>query len=363
MAEIVARNYHEDGVYLGLAAQAYLEDDALGSDALKLTAHSPPQWWWRSRHNLIEPPAPRKTEAYFRLGTAVHVCLLEGLDVYDAVYGLLPGKAEYPDALVTVDDLKEACRPRGIKLSGSKDDLILALQRANPDIQILDVIQAQWRRESGMREVTPAEDRRIRLLHKMAMSSPESFALPGGEVTTLRQAFTGGLSEVSVFWTDENGIRQRARFDKLKPRVTLDLKTFSSWNETHDFDTGLLKEAKHRGYPLQTAHYDEGRIQLRRLVAEGRVFGGTDEEREMLAEIAASDVWGWLWAFAVTVGVPLMKGVRYDLGGIFHGEWKQKRENALARHLYYREFFGGYESMWFDPVAIKEPDDDEWMRA
>lgn len=355
--------YHEDGVYLGLAPEPYQADDALGSDALKTVAHSPPQWWWKSEHNKIEPPAPAQKQAHFRLGTAVHVCLLEGIDVYDACYGLLPTKEQYPEALVTVDDLKDECRDRRMTVSGSKEELSKRLLQANPDIQILDVIQAQWRRDSGLREVTPAEDRRIRLLHKMAMTSPETHVLPGGEVTTLRQAFIGGLSEVSVFWTDVNGIRQRARFDKLKPRVTLDLKTFSSWNESHDFETGLLREAKHRGYPLQTAHYDEGRVQLRRLVDEGKVFGGTAEERKMLSEVADSDVWAWLWVFAITVGVPLMKGVRYDLAGVTHGEWKQKRENALARFLFYREFFGGFEQMWFDPVAIMEPDDDDWGMA
>lgn len=355
---------HEDGVYLGLAAEAYLKDFALGSDSLKRVAHSPPKWWWRTPFNLIEPPPAEAIDAkHFRLGTAVHVALLEGIDVYDACYGTIPGLEEYPDALVTNDHLKEACRARGLPVGGDKDALTDRLLLANPDIEILHVIQRRWRADSGVREVTAQEDRRIRLLHRMAMAAPESFALPGGEVVTLRQAFTGGLSEVSVFWTDENGIRQRARFDKLKPRVTLDLKTFSSWDETKDFDVGLLREAKQRGYLLQTAHYDEGRHQLRRLVAEGKVFGGTDEQRGILKQIAESEVWGWMWVYAITVGVPLMTGIRYDLGGLTHASWAQKRDDALARFLFYREFFGGFEQMWFDPVAIKEPDDDAWSMA
>jgi hypothetical protein len=355
---------HEPGVYIGLSAEAYQRDAAIGSTALKTIAHSCPRWWWSSVHNQIDPPPPPKTDpTWARLGTALHVCLLEGIDVFSECYGTIPSAADHPNALVTVDHLKAALRGVGLGVGGDKNELIRRLLEYDSTAEILDVIQATWRRESGKREITAAEDRRIRLLHRMAMAAPESFALPGGEVTTLRQAFTGGLSELSVFWVDENGIEQRCRFDKLKPRVSLDLKSFSSWNETHDFDKGLLREAKFRGYPLQTAHYDEGRHQLRRLVAEGKVFGGTDEQRAMLDEIAASDVWGWIWVYAVTTGAPLMKGVRYDLGGLTAGEWKRKREDALAQFVFYREYFGGFERFWFDPVAILEPDDDDWATA
>jgi hypothetical protein len=58
-----------------------------------------------------------------------------------------------------------------------------------------------------------------------------------------------------------------------------------------------------------------------------------------------------------------MKGVRYDLGGLTAGEWKRKREDALAQFVFYREYFGGFERFWFDPVAILEPDDDDWATA
>jgi hypothetical protein len=366
MSQLVARGIveHEEGVWIGLSNDSYQPDIAIGSGGLKTIHHSPPKWWWNSPYNQIEPPAAKKADpAWARLGVALHVCLLEGMDVYDACYGLLPTLEQYPDALVNNDQLKEKCRDLGQPVGGDKEALIARIHNVNPDIPILQVIQNQWRADAGVREISPADDRRIRLLHRMAMASADSFELPGGEVTTLRQALTGGLSEVSVFWVDENGIRQRARFDKLKPRVTVDLKSFSSWSEDHDFDIGLLREAKQRMYPLQTVHYDEGRRQLRRLVMEGKVFGGTDEQRAMLDEIAASDVWGWMWVYAVTTGAPLMKGVRFDLGSLVAEEWRRKRENALSRFIFYRDFFGGYDRMWFDPVGIIEPDDDAWLTA
>lgn len=363
MAQLVE---HPDGCYLGMPHARYLEDWALGYSALKTVNHSPVQWWWKSDFNTIEPPAERTDEekAHFRLGGAAHVANLEGIDVYEATHGIMPGKEEYPDALVSKDDLIEAAKAYRIPYSGlKKEELGKRLVANRPGIQILDFIQEEWKLD-GLRMVTAAEDRRIRLIQKMIMRSPNEFKLPGGEVTTLAGAFTGGLSEVSVFWTDEDGIRQRARFDKLKPRVTVDFKTFASWREDIDFDRGLLREIKQRGYVMQVAHYEEARRQLIKFVKAGQVFGGNDAERAVLKTIAASEVWGFMFVFAVTQGAPMVKGIRFPLGGTTHGEWIQKRTDALARFVHYRSFFGLEPGqMWFDPVAIESPDDDAFAVA
>lgn len=355
---------HADGVYLGQRASDYLADWGLGSGALKTLLQEPAEWWWDSPFNTIAPRVVVKggpdEASHFRLGTALHVAFLEGLDVYEAVYGVPPTKRDFPDALDTVDELKGACRDRGLGVGGAKDDLIARLVSAGAPVTILQEELRAWAR-LGKTPITAREHALIMLLYGQAMANPNELHTVGDDAVRLSDAFDGGLSEVSVFWTDENGIRHRARFDKLHPNSTIDLKTFANWQKAN-FGKALLVETVRRGYIIQAAHYEEGRRQLRRLVAEGKVFGGTPAQLEVLNEIAASERWAWIWVFAKTMGAPLVKGVRLDLGGLRFGEAVQEREAALANFIAYRTFFGLEPGkMWFDPAdSIWEPTDEDF---
>lgn len=365
MAEIVE---HEDGVFLNMPMDRYQRDTALGSGGIKQCANNPVKWWWKSAFNTIDPQQV-ETEAgergHYRLGTAVHVATLDGkdasLDVYEAAYGVVPSTTTHPKALVTDAHVKAELAKMHLRpVPGEKARRVEQLMAADPEAQVLDVLVEEFHR-SGRSWVTASEDARVRLLHGMITMSPEKVPLVEGEAITLRDVFRGGLSEVSVFWTDENDIRQRGRLDYAKPRVTVDLKTFADWRDDLDFGPGLLREAWFRGYVTQWAHYDEARRQLRRLVAEGKVFGGTPEQRALLEEIAASDVWAWLWVFCITDGAPIVKGVRPDPGGIHYAKGVRQRETALTNFLYYRELFGLEPGqMWFDPVAIWTPEESDW---
>ncbi|MBU0801424.1 MAG: PD-(D/E)XK nuclease-like domain-containing protein [Alphaproteobacteria bacterium] len=351
---------HAEGIYIGQRFEDYRADWALGSGSIKTLVTSPPEWWWDSPFNTLRRPDSTDTEkAHFRLGTATHVALLEGMDVFEAVYGVAPSKKDFPNHLDTNDELKEACREFGLPVSGKKDDLIERLLARNPKIRILKVEIDAWEAQ-GKIALTDIEWGKIMRLHRIAMRAPGQLATTGGEFTTMREAFTGGLSEVSVFWVDEDGIRQRARFDKIHPNATVDLKTFANWTKG-DFRKALLREVVVRGYTIQAAHYDEARRQLRRLFAEGKVFGGTPEEIEILKEIAAADEWAWIWVFAKTAGAPLVQGVLFDRAGSNYTYAAQQRATGLANFAHHREFFGlEPDVMWFDPEAVWAPGDEDF---
>ena len=360
---------HPLGVHIGLSNAGYQADWAIGSSGLKILAHDALAWWWSSPFNRIEPSEADAEEAkHFRMGSATHVALLEGmdgdLDAYEAVYGIRPTLEQHPEALSTNGQYRDWLKARGVRGYSTWDaeQLVLEILRVQPSMRsrLLPVIQQDWRVE-GLREITAAEDRRIRLLHAMAMRAPaEDIVLRDGTVVdTLRRAFVGGLSEVSVFWEDEAGIRQRARFDKLKHAMTLDLKTFAAWQRGRDFKRQLLIEAQNRGYVLQVAHYEAGREALRIAVDEGRVYGGTAEERALLSSIAESSDWAWVWVFAVTQGYPHMQGIQHDLAGVVQGAAMRKREDALQKFQLYRDMFG-MEQMWREPEPLWRPADEEW---
>ena len=350
---------HPDGVYLNMRFESYLADWAIGSKALIPLLQEPAEWWWDSVFNTIDPQ-PKEDKSHFRLGTAVHVAFLEGMDVFRAIYGVAPTAQDFPDALDTVNDLKDACRDRGLGVSGVKDDLIARLIGAGAPVEILSEKLKEWSRR-GLIPLTQAEWSKVMLLYRQAMENPNELHTVGSDSIRLSDAFRGGLSEVTVIWTDENGIRQRARFDKIHPNSTVDLKTFAQWKKGN-FKKALLDEAVYRGYIIQAAHYEEARRQLRRLHREGLVFGGTESQLEELARIAKSEAWAWIWVFMKTARAPLVSGIRLDLGGLRFHEGVSQREAALANFIAYRTFHGLEPGkMWFDPAdSIWEPTDEEF---
>jgi hypothetical protein len=87
----------------------------------------------------------------------------------------------------------------------------------------------------------------------------------------LAEVFSGGDHEVSVFWTNDLGIRCKARFDILKPGGIGDLKSIA--NQFGDRLENACKIAiKQYKYHIQAEHYLEGRRQLPRLFKQEKVF-------------------------------------------------------------------------------------------
>lgn len=347
---------HELGVHLNLRHADYLEDCGLGYGAMGLLARSPVEWHWQSPWNPLRPTeAPKK--AYDR-GTALHVAYLDGLKVYNRIYGVMPSKNSHPHAADTIRDLQAACERHRLSTSYAvKSELVSRLIRAKAPVDILEDLQARFRR-SGKMPISEADDAAIRLSHRMAFAAGQGMVLPGGKKIKLADAFKGGLHEVSVFWVDEDGIRQRARFDKLKPNLSGDVKSITDWKKS-DFKQSLLREIMIRGYINQPPHYDEARRQLRIAVAEGRVFGGTKTQRKRLTEIAKAEDWGWAFIFAKLDGAPQTRAIIIDREGPQYARAVQAREEALTMFLYYREQFG-MENQWLDPDVIWEPAAEDW---
>ncbi len=214
---------HADGCYLNMTEESYFADWAIGSSALNLLRSSPPDFWWESPFNELRPEKASKDEDATKamlFGSAVHCALLEGIDVFNLTYGILPDKHSHPKALDTATQISKRLEELGEKKSGSKPELIERLLGVDPKAVILEVLQEEAR-SSGKKMISRWDFNKIMLMERCLMGMKPA---DGPRVlTSLGKAFQGGLSEVSVFWTDTKGIRQRARFDKLKPNVTIDL--------------------------------------------------------------------------------------------------------------------------------------------
>lgn len=353
MAEIVE---HKLGVWLTMRHADHIADAGLGYSSLKDLYLSAVEWWNDSPHNPLREV--QVDTVAFKRGAALHAHVLDGLRVYRRVYGIRPTLASHPDHLDGVRDLMAACAKARLPTTGLKAELIDRLVRSRAKVKILEVAQEKWDR-SGKTPIAERDDIRIKILYAMMMRSREQLRLTGTDTLTIRDALRGALTETSVFWVDEAGVRQRARFDALKPNLTLDLKSIAGWRKGN-FKKALLSEMIYRGYVLQAAHYHEGRKALQIAVDEGRVFGGNKTQRKRLERVAEAETWVWANLFAKMDGAPQVRAVVVRPESPQFIKAQAQREEALINYIWHREFHGGVENPWFDPDTVYEPDDNDW---
>jgi len=240
------------GIYLGLNEDEYHADTALGSSDMRKLSYSPPDYWFSSSLNpLKEKDQPTPSQAY---GRAVHKIVLEGAQKFNACYGPVDEAASTKEGKREREELNKIG-----KLPLKRDD---------------------WNR----------------IL--MAAQSIEGNPY-------LSDAFSGGLPEVSIFW-EADGIRKKARFDYLKTRAIVDLKSIRN-SRSIDFVAACRRAIADWNYPVQAQHYNEGRMAMKALFNEGSIFGDIPNS-DLLERIANSEEWAFVFCFWQAESAPLTWG-------------------------------------------------------
>lgn len=333
-----------DGVYIRLDPEVYFAQARLGSTDLMRLSKSGEGWWWSSVHNPLYEPDDTLAKLE---GAAIHAACLEGLAAYEERYSVAPDKAEYPDALHTIPEIKDALAARGVRVSGTsgytKSDWVDAARIHAPEIQIWDVIvKSHAEASAGRRIISRDTDRMVRTLYITAMESPEIRSLIG-----LAEQFPS-LSELSFFWTDRRGVKRRARFDIFIPRFTGDLKSFGNW-AGRDLTYALGDRINAMGYDIQVGDQQEARKLMHALVqAEGErvIHGGTQEERDFLQAICLrGDPWDWFWLWYQKPDskrgiAPVIFPLHEAWGGPFHRSGYRKAVRAIDTYLALVSRFG-----------------------
>jgi len=309
-----------DGVYIGLADETYFAQDRLGSTDLTVLHKDPASWWYGSRHNPDRHV--REISEEMRFGSALHVLVLEGEDAYDAKVRIQP--ETYPDAK-TGDP-----KPWNGNANWCKDWLEV---NDLPDTIIL----------------TTDADRRVRHMAALILNHPE-----------LGQPMGAGLSEVAVLWTNEDGIKLRAKFDKLLPRFVADLKTFSGdakGRTTREQCTGLVAS---RSMDVQRFLYFQARTRM----AELPVCGGTPAQQEWVRKVAAVEDWRWCWIFYrrrddKKAHAPVIQPVFRPHFDVTFDSGRQKVAVALANYQAFVARFG-FSVPWAVVEAGWEPVDHDF---
>ena len=297
---------HAPGIYFGMPEAEYRADPALGSTDKKVLLGDAASFWWRSPMNPVREEENDDTPAKTR-GRAVHKFVLEGRDAFEARYGRCEHKGNVKAGMVE----RDAFRADGLEPIAGKDyDRIMAagtMIRSNPSIA---------------------------------------------------SAFSGGMPEVSVFWeTEVDGeiVRQKARFDYLKPRAIPDLKSHAPMDGL-PFKVSCRRAIKTYRYPLQAGSYLDARCKFADFFSAGAVFG--DHDPAWMKSVAEASAFAFVLCFWASEGAPLTWGCVLSPNNPLIREAEADIAVALRRYVDFRREFGTNQA-WIRPEPLEEAEPDE----
>ena len=312
-----------DGIYIGLPAERYHADTALGSSNIRELLNGANLYWHGSAMNPHRPKE-KKTDA-LAVGDAVHKLLLEGRKAFDAVFVRGP----YGDD----DDYSPAEKAALTKSAKSK-------------------------LQEGQHLLAQADYDFVVDCKSILDTDPK-----------LKGCLDNALTEVSIFWTRPDGVRVKVRHDALKLRGIGDIKTIANERRREMSLACRLDIATYR-YDIPAQHYSNGRLQVATLLAEGNVFAGEECAKldhknnadaavlEFLKKVAGQKQFGFqlvfipkkgapdAWSCTLTPGNPIMVSADGDI------------EHAIAVFKGSLERFG-HEKRWIPDRDVNELDINE----
>jgi hypothetical protein len=335
------------GIYFGLSNEAYHADPALGSTGIKRLLSSPPDFWWQSAMNPARPEETTTPAKEF--GTALHKCVLEGRDAFLAEFAAELDPAEYPGCLRVVEDIKVFLKANGAAQGGNKPDLVKRAKEYLDCPPIFDEMVAELAKD---RTVIKRDDFN-RILAAAAFIKANPF---------MANAFTDGHPEISVFW-ERDGVMFKSRFDYLKHRATVDLKSIRN-PLGKEFRKACTDRIAEYGYLTSAEHYNEGRRQMAGLVDAGLVFG--EHDPVWIREVAEETAFAFVLVFWQADGSPISWGTQISPGNEL---FEMARFDIKRGVELYREFMQefGSDAAWMLNEPIKELSIDQmpgwWISA
>lgn len=232
-----------DAAIKHIPAAEYLATMALSNSGMKDLAVSPLRYW----HLNINPNRSARDETpEQQFGTALHCLVLEGESAFASRYACAPEESDYPDCLVTMEDLRGWLKARNIAPKGTrKDQLIQQVKSVSPSVPIWDVIQDECdAANTGKRVGCKAEFDRLRGAADALLAEPK-----------LREILRNGEPEVSLFGNDPTtGIPLKARLDWISDDYILDLKSFFQ-KRGKSIDQSVADAIYYEGYFRQAYFY------------------------------------------------------------------------------------------------------------
>ncbi len=284
---------HKPGLYFDMPEEEYHAIPALSASGIKRLAISSMDFWvesWMNENYRIE-----ETDALLN-GRAYHK-RLEGKEKFDAEYAPVFDDSDYPNALRTANEIKACLKDLKIKGYSTlvKDGLVQMLRDADPTVQIIDDLRTTYEEKNpGKTFLKRTVIDEIEIMATMIDNDPNAL-----------KCFRGGYSEVSVIWYDEKtGVPMKSRFDYLKTRSIVDLKTFSNpLGKT--IDGAIASSMASRKYHVQAAVYCHADRQAVNFARNGMVHG--DVNPAWLKEYAKQEQKMFVFVFQKTGAAPVTR--------------------------------------------------------
>lgn len=352
-----------DGVYLNLPEDTYHELPFLSASGIKNILINPTVFWSESWMNEFRE---KKDSLAQIAGRAYHTRILEGKEVFLSRFAqsFEPPK----NALRTIDDFKTALSDSGLpKTEKNKAELIKRVQENIPDAVIAD-IEAQKYAElhDGKTMLSPDFVGRVEIAAAMIEGHPE-----------ISRCFKGGFPEVTVIWTEDHQIdvdgetvkmriRFKSRFDYLKPRAIVDLKTFANMMNK-PIEAAIYSAMASYKYHIQAAFYMKAVDEAKRLIRYGAFFKRENDEIRPISETDHLSSWidafldcdehGFYFVFQQKGNAPVARCKKFPRR-LMYGAGVTAIEQAIDTYKRYLHHYG--TDMWLDITPIDDFEDERF---
>lgn len=323
-----------DGIYFGLAMDAYHADPALGGSDLEDILINPVQWHARKRNAAwreLHPELDKDTDAS-TFGTALHTTMLEP-ETFSARYFTTPDEPNLPK---TKKDIARKLSAMGVtppKMAERSGEFEKAARQFNVETV------ASWREKMaaarGDRQELSADwTRSLEFLRQVFERHPKA-----------KSFLSHGRSEVSVFWTDPEGIRLKCRFDYLRTRTVTDVKSYALRDGDEPIQ-GFVSAAERYAYDFSAAHYMHMRLEAFPILAGvDAVFNGdgeaaSKEDLDFALRVAAEKEPSWWWLACMTMGYPEVDCIEFPTSLLQFQSAAVQVDLAKAAYRVFRDKFG-----------------------
>lgn len=277
-----------DGVYFNIPEAQYHSLKRLSASGIKNVLVSVPTFWAKSWMNPDKEEADENTKAKI-LGSAYHVAIFEP-ETLNARYAGRPDTDSIKGILRTDTEVKAKLKEVGEPMTKAGEN---ALDRAwrlvdtgYDDQKIAAIIKGEFESELGQRQAIDGTywDQIQRDIARIE-ANPE-----------IHELVTGGASEVTILWTDPaTGIPMKARIDKLKKDLFVDLKSFANMNGK-PVNQAIADQVQYYRYYLSMRVYQ---IAIR-MIKEQDLQAMDDENPqrlELVESLRAKNSWHQPWLF------------------------------------------------------------------
>lgn len=349
---------YKEGIYFQMPEEEYHNIPYFSRSFLEKMLFDQEEGWLVSPYNPDKPE--HKPSPQMELGTAIHSMLLEP-NLFKVLYIEQPKYSDYKGVEILKDtkDLKAFLKKVGEKTALLKQELIhVAETYLHPDTQVI------W--DNVIRDFKLYVEKHS----KRILTQNDVEALDGIKESfdcrpkIKEKLLQDGYSEVVIIWEDFQGLKYKARLDRVNIDTILDLKSFSVKNTKKPLQEFLDSEIRYQNHNFQASVYLDG---LKTVITkirnkEAEVFGKVDQE--WLSKFLENEQKNYSIIFTRTQSPyqifekPIVFAKKDLSKNLCYTQGMQLFINAVIKVIRCQEEFK--EKRWIDH-EVKSPNDDVFM--